>query len=288
MSINKVGVVGCGLMGSGIVQVIAQKGVPVVFREVDDECVEKGLNRIRKFLSAGVERGKITRESMEKTLGNISGTTTFGDMADCDLVIEAIVERLDIKKEIFSALDKILAPEAILSSNTSSISITAIAAATQRPDRCIGLHFMNPVPIMKLVEIVRPEITSEETYNRSRAFIETLGKVTVTAKDTPGFLVNLLLVPYLCEAVRAVDHGLATPEDIDTSMKLGCGMPMGPITLLDFVGLDTTLYIMDVLFNEFHDPKYAAPPLLRRMVAAGHTGKKVGRGFYTYEKQGKA
>lgn len=284
MTIKKVGVLGCGLMGSGIAQVIAQKGFSVVVREVNDEVLKKGLDRIQGFLAAGVKRGKVSQDEMDQTLGNISGTTKFEDMADCDLVIEAIVENLEAKKEVFAELDRVLKPDAILSSNTSSISITAIASATRRPDQCIGLHFMQPVPIMKLVEIVRPEITSEETYNRSRAFIESLSKVTVTAKDTPGFIVNLLLVPYLCEAVRAVEQGLATAEDVDTAMKLGTGVPMGPLTLLDFVGLDTTLYIMDVLFHEFHDTKYAAPPLLRRMVAAGMYGKKSGKGFYTYDK----
>jgi len=284
MSIKKIGVIGCGLMGSGIAQVIAQKGFQVVVREVNDEFLKKGLDRIQGFLAAGVKRGKVSQEDMDQTLGHISGTTLIQDLADCDLVIEAIVENLEAKKAVFAELDKVLKPEAILSSNTSSISITAIASATDRPDKCIGLHFMQPVPIMKLVEIVRPEITSEETYNRSRAFIESLSKVTVTAKDTPGFIVNLLLVPYLCEAVRAVEQGLSTVEDIDTAMKLGTGVPMGPLTLLDFVGLDTTLYIMDVLFEQFHDSKYAAPPLLRRMVAAGMYGKKVGKGFYTYDK----
>ncbi|MDP6958138.1 MAG: 3-hydroxybutyryl-CoA dehydrogenase [Planctomycetota bacterium] len=284
MSIKKIGVIGCGLMGSGIAQVIAQKGFQVVVREVNEEFLKKGLDRIQGFLAAGVKRGKVSQEDMDQTLGHISGTTLIQDLADCDLVIEAIVENLEAKKAVFAELDKVLKPEAILSSNTSSISITAIASATDRPDKCIGLHFMQPVPIMKLVEIVRPEITSEETYNRSRAFIESLSKVTVTAKDTPGFIVNLLLVPYLCEAVRAVEQGLSTVEDIDTAMKLGTGVPMGPLTLLDFVGLDTTLYIMDVLFEQFHDSKYAAPPLLRRMVAAGMYGKKVGKGFYTYDK----
>ena len=284
MSIKKIGVIGCGLMGSGIAQVIAQKGFPVIVREVSEDFLKKGLDRIQGFLAAGVKRGKVSQEEMDTTLGNISGTTLIKDLADCDLVIEAIVENLEAKKAVFAELDKVVKPEAILSSNTSSISITAIASATGRPDKCIGIHFMQPVPIMKLVEIVRPEITSEETYNRSRAFIESLSKVTVTAKDTPGFIVNLLLVPYLCEAVRAVEQGLATVEDIDTAMKLGTGVPMGPLTLLDFVGLDTTLYIMDVLFDQFHDSKYAAPPLLRRMVAAGMYGKKSGKGFYTYNK----
>ena len=282
MAIRKVGVVGCGLMGSGIAQVCAQKGHAVVVREQSAELLQRGLDRIRGFLAEGVKRGKVAQDDMDRTLKNLSGTTSVQDQADCDLVIEAVVENLDEKRRVFSELDRVCKPETILASNTSSISLTAIGAATKRPGKVIGLHFMNPVPIMKLVEIVRPETADEATYRDAKAFAEALGKVTVTAKDTPGFLVNLLLVPYLCEAVRAVEQGLATKEDVDTSMELGCGVPMGPIKLLDFVGLDTTLYIMDVLFDELHDPKYAAPPLLRRMVAAGRTGKKSGRGFYDY------
>ena len=284
MSIQKVGVVGCGLMGSGIAQVCAQAGHPTLVREINDEALKKGLDRIRGFLAGGVQKGKLTQAQMDQTLGNLQGTTALADLKDCDLVIEAVVENLDEKRKVFSELDKVCKPSTIFASNTSSISITAQAAATKRMDRFIGLHFMNPVPIMKLVEIVRPEVTSAETYAAAKAFAEKLGKVTVTAKDTPGFIVNLLLVPYICEAVRALENGLATKEDIDTAMELGCNMPMGPIKLLDFVGLDTTLFIMDVLFSEFRDPKYAAPPLLRRMVTAGYTGKKAGRGFYEYSK----
>ena len=284
MAIRTVGVVGCGLMGAGIAQVCAQKGYRTLVREVNDEILRKGLDRLRHFLAEGVKRGKVAQADMDKTLANLSGTVRFDDLKDCDLVIEAVVENLDEKRKVFAELDRVCPPHAILASNTSSISITSIAAATKRPGNCIGLHFMNPVPIMKLVEIVRPEITSEETYREARAFTESLGKTVVTAKDTPGFLVNLLLVPYLCEAVRALDQGLATKEDVDASMKLGCGMPMGPIELLDFVGLDTTLYIMDVLFDAYREAKYAAPPLLRRMVAAGRTGKKSGRGFDEYAK----
>ncbi|RPH39933.1 MAG: 3-hydroxybutyryl-CoA dehydrogenase [Planctomycetota bacterium] len=284
MSIHKIGVVGCGLMGSGIAQVCAQAGHPTLVREINDEALKKGLDRIRGFLAAGVQKGKLTQAQMDQTLANLQGTTALADLKDCDLVIEAVVENLDEKRKVFSELDKACKPSTIFASNTSSISITAQASSTKRMDRFIGLHFMNPVPIMKLVEIVRPEVTSAETYAAAKAFAEKLGKVTVTAKDTPGFIVNLLLVPYICEAVRALEHGLATKEDIDTAMELGCNMPMGPIKLLDFVGLDTTLFIMDVLFSEFRDPKYAAPPLLRRMVTAGYTGKKAGRGFYEYSK----
>jgi 3-hydroxybutyryl-CoA dehydrogenase len=284
MAIQKVGVVGCGLMGSGIAQVCAQKGVPTIVREISDEFLKKGLDRIKNFLAEGVKRGKVPQAQMDQTLANLSGTTSLAELKDCDLVIEAVVENLDEKRKVFAELDRVCKPSTIFASNTSSISITAQAAATKRMDRFIGLHFMNPVPIMKLVEIVRPEVTSNETYAAAKTFAESLGKVTVTAKDTPGFIVNLLLVPYICEAVRALEHGLATKEDIDTAMELGCNMPMGPIKLLDFVGLDTTLYIMDTLFAEFRDPKYAAPPLLRRMVTAGFNGKKAGRGFYEYPK----
>jgi 3-hydroxybutyryl-CoA dehydrogenase len=284
MPIQRVGIIGCGLMGSGIAQVCAQKGLPTLVREINDEALKKGLDRIRNFLAEGVKRGKVPQAQMDQTLGNLSGTTSLAELKDCDLVIEAVVENLDEKRKVFSELDRLCKPSTIFASNTSSISITAQAAATKRMDRFIGLHFMNPVPIMKLVEIVRPEVTSDETYVAAKAFAESLGKVTVTAKDTPGFIVNLLLVPYICEAVRALEGGLAIKEDIDTAMELGCNMPMGPLKLLDFVGLDTTLYIMDTLFSEFRDPKYAAPPLLRRMVTAGFNGKKAGRGFYEYAK----
>jgi 3-hydroxybutyryl-CoA dehydrogenase len=284
MPIQKVAVIGCGLMGSGIAQVCAQKGIPTIVREINDEALKKGLDRIRNFLAEGVKRGKVPQAQMDQTLANLSGTTSLAELKDCDLIIEAVVENLDEKRKVFAELDRVCKASTIFASNTSSISITAQAAATKRMDRFIGLHFMNPVPIMKLVEIVRPEVTSNETYAAAKTFAESLGKVTVTAKDTPGFIVNLLLVPYICEAVRALEGGLATKEDIDTAMELGCNMPMGPLKLLDFVGLDTTLYIMDTLFSEFRDPKYAAPPLLRRMVTAGFNGKKVGRGFYEYTK----
>jgi 3-hydroxybutyryl-CoA dehydrogenase len=284
MSIQKVGVIGCGLMGSGIAQVCAQKGHPTIVREISSEILKKGLDRIRGFLAGGVKRGKVTQAQMDQTLSNLKGTTSLADLKDCDLVIEAVVENLEEKRKVFGELDRICGPAAIFASNTSSISITAQAAATKRLDRFIGLHFMNPVPIMKLVEIVRPDGTSAETYATAKAFAESLGKVTVTAKDTPGFIVNLLLVPYICEAVRALEKGLATKEDIDTAMELGCGMPMGPLKLLDMVGLDTTLYIMDVLKSELQDAKYDAPQLLRQKVAAGHVGKKAGRGFYEYSR----
>lgn len=282
MAISTVGVVGCGLMGSGIAQVCAQKGYRTIVREVNEELLTRGMGRIRTFLQEGVKRGKVAQADADKALANLSGTTSFADLKDCDLVIEAVVEDLGEKKKVFGELDRVCKPSAILASNTSSISLTAIAASTGRRDRVLGLHFMNPVPIMKLVEIVRPEVASEATYAAARAFAESLGKTVITAKDTPGFIVNLLLVPYLCEAVRALEAGLATKEDIDAGMELGCGMPMGPIKLADFVGLDTSLYIADVLYEEFRDPRYAAPPLLRRMVRAGRLGRKTGAGFYDY------
>ncbi len=282
MKIGTVGVVGCGLMGAGIAQVCAQKGCAVIVRDLDVRLLEAGIGRIRAFLAEGIKRGKVSQEERDRTLAAIRGTTSLGDLGDCDLVVEAVVERLEEKKRVFTELDRICRPDAILASNTSSISIAAIAAATGRPERCLGLHFMNPVPLMKLVEIVRPKATSDEVYAAARAFVESLGKTAVTVKDSPGFIVNLLLMPYVCDAVRAVERGLASPEDVDTAMKLGCGMPMGPIELADHIGLDTTLSIVEVLHEGFRDDRYAAPELLRRKVAEGRLGRKTGSGFYTY------
>jgi 3-hydroxybutyryl-CoA dehydrogenase len=282
IQIRTVGVVGCGLMGSGIAQTCAQKGYSTIVREIGPAPLEKGLERIRAFLAEGVRRGKVAPEERDQTLARLRGTTDLGDLRDCDLVIEAVVENLEEKRRVFAELDRLARPEAIFASNTSSIPIHRIASATRRADRFLGLHFMNPVPLMKLVEIVRPDAVREDVYLAAKAFVESLGKVAVTARDTAGFIVNLLLVPYLGEAVRAVERGLATPRDIDTAMKLGCGMPMGPLELLDFVGLDTTLAILDVLRREFDDPRYEAPALLRRMVAEGKAGRKAGRGFYEY------
>jgi 3-hydroxybutyryl-CoA dehydrogenase len=282
MAISTVGVIGCGLMGSGIAQVCAQKGYRTIVREVSDEFLNKGLGRIRKFLEDGVKRGKVQQADAEQTLSRLSGTTDFAALKDCDLVIEAVVENLDEKKKVFAELDRVCKPSAILASNTSSISVAAIASATKRADRVLGIHFMQPVPIMKLVELVRPDVTSEATYKEARAFAESLGKITITAKDTPGFIVNLLLVPYLCDAVRALEKGLATKEDIDTGMELGCGMPMGPLKLADFVGLDTALHITEVLHQGLGDPKYEAPAMLRKLVKEGRLGKKSGAGFYDY------
>jgi len=241
------------------------------------------LSRIEKSLAKAVEKGKRTAEEKDATLARIKRTTQIKDLADCDLVVEAIVENLEEKRAFYSELDRLAKPGALFASNTSSLSITEIAASTGRRDRFCGLHFFNPVPVMKLVEVVRTIDTSDETYNDAVAFAQALGKTVVTAKDSPGFVVNLLLVPYLLDAVRALEKGVATREDIDAGMKLGCGHPMGPLELTDFVGLDTTYYIAEIMFQEFKDSRYAAPPLLKQMVMAGYFGRKSGRGFYEYK-----
>jgi 3-hydroxybutyryl-CoA dehydrogenase len=284
MAIRTVGVLGCGLMGSGIAQVCAASGYKTIVREVDDTYLRKGLERIKKFLDEGVAKGKSTAEARDKTLANLSGTTTFDALRECDLIIEAIVENLDEKKQTYASLERITGEQAIFASNTSSLCITELAASTKRPDRFGGLHFFNPVPIMKLVEVIRSLTTSDATYQALFAFARSLGKEPITAPDRPGFIVNRLLVPYLLDAIRAYENGLGTLEDIDTGMKLGCGYPMGPFTLLDFVGLDTTYYIANIMFEEFREPAYAPPPLLKRMVLAGYHGRKSGRGFYDYSK----
>jgi len=282
MQIKTVGVLGCGLMGAGIAQVSAAAGYKTIVREVDDAFLQKGLGRIKKFLDDGVAKGKGTAEARDSTLANLSGATTFDALNECDLIIEAIIESVEEKKQAYDALEKIVGPHTIFVSNTSSLCITELAAATKRPDRFGGLHFFNPVPLMKLVEVIRALTTSDETYQAVFAFAKSLGKEAITAPDRPGFIVNRLLVPYLLDAIRAYENGLGTLEDIDAGMKLGCGYPMGPFTLLDFVGLDTTYYIANIMFDEFREPAYAAPPLLKRMVVAGRLGKKSGRGFYEY------
>jgi len=284
MSIKRVGVVGCGLMGAGIVQVSAGAGIETMVREVDQATLDKGLGRIRKFLDGGVEKGKVTAEDRDKTLANIKGTTKLEDLGPCELIVEAVVESIGAKREVFSTLDRVTQPDAVLASNTSSLSITEIAATTTRPERVLGLHFFNPVPLMKLVEIIKALPTSEGAFEKAKGFVEQIGKTAVICKDTPGFVVNRLLVPYLLDAVRLLESGLATREDIDNGMKLGCGYPMGPLTLLDFVGLDTTYYIANIMFEEFRQPHFAPPPLLKRMVLAGYMGRKSGRGFYEYAK----
>ena len=251
-------------------------------REVDDPVLKKGRARIEKFLTSGVEKGKVTPADKERTLGNLSGTTKLDDLNTCDLIVEAIIENVGEKANTYAALDAVVGDAAIFCSNTSSLCITELASKTKRPDRFAGLHFFNPVPIMKLVEVIRGLATSDETYQAVFAFAGSLGKEPITAPDKPGFIVNRLLVPYLLDAIRSYEHGLGTLEDIDKGMQLGCGYPMGPFTLLDFVGLDTTYYIANIMFDEYREPAYAPPPLLKRMVLAGRWGRKTGHGFYKY------
>ncbi len=282
MAIQKVGVVGCGLMGSGIAQVSAQAGFQTVVREVSAELVEKGLKGIEKNLARLVEKGALTEAAKSEIRGRLKGTTSLEDLKDCDVIVEAIIEQLPAKRELFSALDAICGPNTIFASNTSSLTITEIAAATKRPQRFVGLHFFNPVPVMKLVEVVRTIATDPGVYEEMVGFGAKLGKTPVRAQDGGGFIVNRLLVPYLLDAIRALEEGVGSVLDIDNSMKLGCGYPMGPFTLLDFVGLDTTYYISQIMFDEFKEKRFAAPPLLKRMVLAGWHGKKSGRGFYDY------
>jgi 3-hydroxybutyryl-CoA dehydrogenase len=282
MHIRTVGVLGCGLMGSGIAQVCAAAGYRTIVREVDDVFLQKGLGRIRKFLEEGIARGKVMPDTRDAMLARLSGTTSIEALKECDLIIEAIVENLETKRATYAALEKVVAEHAIVLSNTSSLCITELAAATTRADRFGGLHFFSPVPLMKLVEVIRGLATSDETFQQAFAFARSLGKEPITAPDRPGFIVNRLLVPYLLDAIRAYENGLGTVEDIDNGMKLGCGHPMGPFALLDFVGLDTTYYIANIMFEEFREPAYAPPPLLKRMVLAGRLGRKSGRGFYRY------
>jgi 3-hydroxybutyryl-CoA dehydrogenase len=283
MEIRKVGVVGCGLMGSGIAEVCARSGYDTLVREVSDDLLNKGLRRLEQSMNTAVERQKLAAEDRDAARARLRGTTQFEDLADRDLVIEAVTEDEQIKKDTFTRLDQVCPPHAILASNTSSIPIIQMANATQRPDKVLGMHFMNPVPVMKLIEFVRALTTSDETLETARSFGESLGKRIIVSKDRAGFIVNYLLVPYMIEAIRLVEQGFATREDIDVGMMLGTSYPMGPLTLLDFVGLDTTLYITDILFEEFREPRFAAPTLLRRMVAAGWLGRKSGRGFYNYQ-----
>ncbi len=282
MTFQTVGVVGIGQMGSGIVEVFARAGCEVMAREINDELLERGKAYLQRSFARGVERGKIAQADADAALERITFTLHLADFSHCDLVIEAATENMTLKKTLFTELDVICKPDAMLASNTSSLSITEIASATQRPDRVVGLHFFNPVPVMPLIEIVRGLLTSDETLDAARALGAVLKKEIVIAKDNPGFIVNLLLVPYLFDAIRALENGVATKEDVDTAIKLGLNHPMGPFTLLDFVGLDTCLFIGDAMYQEFKDARYAAPPLLRRMVTAGLLGRKSRRGFYTY------
>jgi 3-hydroxybutyryl-CoA dehydrogenase len=282
MAIEKVGVVGCGLMGAGIAQVSATAGYATLVREVSPELLDKGLKGIDKNLARLVEKGTLTEAAESEIRGRLKGTTVMEDLKDCDLVIEAIIEQLPAKRELFGALDRLCPGNTIFASNTSSLTITEIATATKRPQRFVGLHFFNPVPVMKLVEVVKTIATDAALYEEMVAFGTKLGKTAVRANDSTGFIVNRLLVPYLLDAIRALEEGVGSIEDIDNSMKLGCGHPMGPLTLLDFVGLDTTYYISQIMFDEFKERRFAAPPLLKRMVLAGWNGRKAGRGFYDY------
>ncbi len=282
MVIEKIGVVGCGLMGSGIAQAAAQAGVQVTVREVSKELLDKGFASIDKSLGRLVQRGTLTAGERDAARSRLRGTTKIEELADCDMAIEAITEQIEPKKELFRALDAVCPPRTIYASNTSSLSITEMAVATQRPGRFVGLHFFNPVPIMKLVEVIRTIATDRNVYEEVTAFAARLGKTAVRTSDRTGFIVNRLLVPYLLDAVRALEEGVASVPDIDQAMKLGCGHPMGPLTLLDFVGLDTTYYIANIMFDEFKERRFAPPPLLKRMVMAGWNGRKSGRGFYEY------
>jgi 3-hydroxybutyryl-CoA dehydrogenase len=283
--IKKVGVLGSGLMGSGIAEVAARSGYETVVREVSDELVDKGLDKIRGSLNKAVERGKLEASARDEAVGRLSGTVDLGAFADCDIVVEAIVENLEEKRKTFGALDEAVKKDAIFASNTSSLTITQMAMFTKRPDQFVGLHFFNPVPVMKLVEVVRTLLTSNESFDRAFEFARSLGKEPVAARDNSGFIVNRLLVPYLLDAIRALEEGVGSVEDIDKGMQLGCGYPMGPFTLLDFVGLDTTYYIAGIMFDEYKEKRFAAPPLLKQMVTAGRLGKKSGRGFYDYGKK---
>ena len=282
MAIEKVGVVGCGLMGSGIAQTAAQAGLQVTVREVSTELLDKGFANIDKSLGRLVQRGTLSAADRDATRERLRGTTKLEDLAGCDFIIEAITEQLAAKREVFAALDKVCPPQTIYASNTSSLSITEMAVATRRPERFVGLHFFNPVPIMKLAEVIRTITTDPKVYEEVVAFTGRLGKTAVRTSDRTGFVVNRLLVPYLLDAVRALEEGVASIPDIDLAMKLGCGHPMGPLTLLDFVGLDTTYYIANIMFDEFKERRFAPPSLLKRMVMAGWNGRKAGRGFYDY------
>jgi 3-hydroxybutyryl-CoA dehydrogenase len=285
MKIRKVGVLGSGLMGAGIAEVAARAGFDTVVREVSEDVLEKGMGRIRGSFAKAVEKGKLAAADSDKALARLSGTVDLAAFADCDLVVEAIVENLEEKRKTFAALDAVVKPGAVFASNTSSLTITQIAMSTRRPDRFVGLHFFNPVPVMKLVEVVRTLLTSDEAYDLAFEAVRAFGKEPVAARDNSGFIVNRLLVPYLLDAVRALEEGVGSVEDIDKAMQLGCGYPMGPFTLLDFVGLDTTYYIANIMFDEYREKRYAPPPLLKQMVLAGRFGRKSGRGFYDHAKK---
>lgn len=283
--IKKVGVIGCGLMGSGIAQVSAQAGFQTTVIEANQALLDRGLGGIRKTLEGLVARAKLDEKAKDDTMGRLAGATSFDALKDADLVIEAITENQPLKNETFAKLDAICPPHALLASNTSSCNVTAMAAATKRPGQVLGLHFFNPVPLMKLVEVVQSILTEDRSVAAAYEWVQAVGKVPVKTKDSTAFIVNRLLVPYLLDAIRVYEGGLASLEDIDQAMKLGCGYPMGPFTLLDLVGLDTTMFVAEVMFDEFREARYAPPPLLKRMVMAGQLGRKTGKGFYDYAKK---
>ena len=282
MEIKKVGVVGCGLMGGGIAQVCAQAGYETVVSEINDELLNKGLGIIKGNIDKSVQKGKLTREAGDAIINRLKGTTNFDDYADCDMVIEAVIEKMELKKKIFADLDRICPEHAILASNTSSLSIIDMASMTKRPDRVLGVHFFSPVPVMRLVELVKSIATSEEVLDIAVEFGKSLGKEVIIAKDTPGFIVNLLFIPYALDAIRALQNDIASKEDIDTGMRLGMNHPMGPLTLVDFIGVDVIYDVACAMYDEFKDPMYAPPPLLKKMVTAGWLGRKSGKGFYDY------
>jgi 3-hydroxybutyryl-CoA dehydrogenase len=281
-SIEKVGVLGCGLMGSGIAQVSAQAGFDTVVREIDQEALDRGLAAIRKNLDRAVKKERMTGDDRDEVLGRIRGTVDFGPLGDRDIVVEAVVEDLSVKEQVFGKLDELCGADTIFASNTSSLTITEMASVTERPDRFVGLHFFNPVPVMALVEVVRTGFTSDETFESAWAFAKSVGKQPIACRDNSGFIVNRLLVPYMLDAIRAYEEGIGSIEDIDQGMRLGCGYPMGPFVLGDFVGLDTLYKITEIMFDEYREKRFAPPPLLKRMVLAGHHGRKTGIGFYDY------
>lgn len=282
MAIKKVGVLGCGLMGSGIAQIAAQAGYETIVREVEQKYLDKGFAGIQKSLGKFVEKGTMSAEDRDACVGRLKGTTSLADLADCDIVIEAIIENAQLKRDTYAELDKVVKPEAIFASNTSSLTITELSMATARPKQFVGLHFFNPVPLMKLVEVVRTILTGDDAFNTAFELAKSLGKDPVSCRDNSGFIVNRLLVPYILDAIRAYEEGVGSIEDIDKAMQLGCGYPMGPFTLLDFVGLDTTYYITHVMYDEYREKRFASPALLRKMVLAGRFGRKSGAGFYDY------
>jgi len=282
MEIKKVGVVGCGIMGGGIAQVSAQSGYEVVASEINEELLNKGLAAINSILTRSVDKGRISQEDKDATLARIKGTTNTKDFADCDLVIEAIIENMDLKKKLFAELDKVCPKHAILASNTSCLSVIDMAKATNRPEQVLGMHFFNPVPVMRLLELVKTILTSDETLEAARKFGESIGKTVAVSPDIPAFVVDQLANPFLLDAIRMVENGVSTAEDIDTGVRLGLNHPMGPLALADLVGLDTILFIANALYDELKDPKFAPPTLLKKMVAAGWLGRKTGKGFYEY------